>query len=307
MEKTNFQKAIEELQAILPQGQILLDEPMSKHTTFKIGGPADALIMPTTMKEAQVILETTHKYGVDTTLLGNGSNLLVMDKGIRGIVLYTGDLFAKVEIEGTKVFAQAGILLADLVKKVAESSLTGLEFAIGIPGSLGGGVYMNAGAYDGELKHHITAVTSITRDGKIIRRETPELEFGYRHSIFQNNKELIAEIELDLAQGEQKGIFSKMAELTARREAKQPLEMASAGSTFKRPPGYFAGTLIDQTGLKGLSVGGAQVSTKHAGFVVNTGNATAQDVLDLIALVQKKIYEAHGVKLYPEVRMLGEQ
>lgn len=303
----NLQECIEELKQVLPQEAVLLDEPMSRHTTFKIGGPADCFVMPSTVKEAVDVIKIIHKYNMPFTMIGNGSNLLVMDKGIRGIVVNLNERFAEIRQENNTVYAQCGALMADVSKFAGKCSLTGLEFAVGIPGSIGGCIFMNAGAYDGEIKNAVKSVTTVTKDGKLVRYTNEQAQFGYRHSIFQDNGDLILEVELELAFGDKEAIEAKMADLTARREAKQPLEMPSAGSTFKRPPGYFAGTLIDQTGLKGLTVGGAQVSTKHAGFVVNIGGATAQNVLDLIAQVQKRVYEKHGVKLYPEVKMIGEQ
>lgn len=303
----NLQECIEELKQVLPQDAVLLDEPMSRHTTFKIGGPADCFVMPSTVKEAVDVIKIIHKYNMPFTMIGNGSNLLVMDKGIRGIVVNLNERFAEIRQENNIVYAQCGALMADVSKFAGKCSLTGLEFAVGIPGSIGGCIFMNAGAYDGEIKNAVKSVTTVTKDGKLVRYTNEQAQFGYRHSIFQDNGDLILEVELELSFGDKEAIEAKMADLTARREAKQPLEMPSAGSTFKRPPGYFAGTLIDQTGLKGLTVGGAQVSTKHAGFVVNIGGATAQNVLDLIAQVQKRVYEKHGVKLYPEVKMIGEQ
>lgn len=240
-------------------------------------------------------------------MLGNGSNLLVMDKGIRGIVVNLNERFAKITRDGNFIKAQCGALMVDVSKFAGEASLTGLEFAVGIPGSIGGCIFMNAGAYDGEIKNVVHRVSAIDKEGNLVYYTNEEAQFSYRHSIFQDNDNLILEVELELQEGNQDEILAKMADLTNRRETKQPLEYPSAGSTFKRPPGYFAGTLIDQTGLKGLTVGGAQVSKKHAGFVVNIGGATAQDVLDLIKEVQDRVYKAHGVKLYPEVKMIGEQ
>lgn len=303
----NLQACIDNLKQILPQDAVLINEPMSKHTTFQIGGPADCFVMPSTVEEAVNVIKTIHKYNAPYIMLGNGSNLLVMDKGIRGIVVNLSERFANISCEGNTIFAQCGALMADVSKFAGSKSLTGLEFAVGIPGSIGGGIFMNAGAYGGELKNVIASVTSIDKDGNVVKYTNAQSDFSYRHSIFQDNKNLILEVELKLQTGDPKAIQAEMDDLTNRRETKQPLELPSAGSTFKRPPGYFAGTLIDQTGLKGLTVGGAQVSKKHAGFVVNIGGATAQDVLDLIKEVQDRVYKAHGVKLYPEVRMIGEQ
>lgn len=303
----NLQECIAKLQQFLPDEAVLLNEPMSKHTTFKIGGPADCFVMPSTIEEAIAVIKTVKEFAVPLTMLGNGSNLLVMDKGIRGVVVNLNERFAKISRNGNFIKAQCGALMADVSKFAGEASLTGLEFAVGIPGSIGGCIFMNAGAYDGEIKNVVNHVVAINADGELLEYTQEEAQFGYRHSIFQDNNNLILEVELKLSEGNKKEILAKMADLTNRRETKQPLEYPSAGSTFKRPPGYFAGTLIDQTGLKGLTVGGAQVSKKHAGFVVNIGGATAQDVLDLIKEVQNRVYKAHGVKLYPEVKMIGEQ
>ena len=303
----NLQDCIDELKQSLPQDAVLLNEPMSKHTTFKIGGPADCFVMPSTVEEAMSVIKTIRKYDVPFTMLGNGSNLLVMDKGIRGIVVNLNERFAKITQDGITIHAQCGALMADVSKFAGACGLTGIEFAVGIPGSIGGCIFMNAGAYDGEIKNVVKSVTTVNKNGEVVHYTNEQAQFGYRHSAFQDNGDLILEVELELSFGDKEAIQAKMADLTARREAKQPLELPSAGSTFKRPPGYFAGTLIDQTGLKGLTVGGAQVSKKHAGFVVNIGGATAQNVLDLIAQVQQRVYEKHGVKLYPEVNMIGEQ
>lgn len=305
MQKLN--ECIAKLKQILPEDSVLIDEPMSKHTTFQIGGPADCFVIPSTVEEAIVVIKIVKEYDVPLTMLGNGSNLLVMDKGIRGIVVNLNERFAKITRDGNFIKAQCGALMVDVSKFAGEASLTGLEFAVGIPGSIGGCIFMNAGAYDGEIKNVVHRVSAIDKEGNLVYYTNEEAQFSYRHSIFQDNDNLILEVELELQEGNQDEILAKMADLTNRRETKQPLEYPSAGSTFKRPPGYFAGTLIDQTGLKGLTVGGAQVSKKHAGFVVNIGGATAQDVLDLIKEVQDRVYKAHGVKLYPEVKMIGEQ
>ncbi len=306
----NMPNCINELKQLLPPDAVLTDEPMSRHTTFQIGGPADCFVMPSTVDEAISIVKTVKKYNVPFTFLGKGSNLLVMDKGIRGVVLNLSDEhFGKISYDESKdvVKAQCGAAMTDVSKFAGSKSLTGIEFAVGIPGSIGGCIFMDAGAYDGEMRNVVKSVTAVSPDGELKHFNNEEADFGYRHSVFQDNGDLILEVELQLKKGDSEKINARMADLTQRRESKQPLELPSAGSTFKRPKGYFAGTLIDQTGLKGLTVGGAQVSKKHAGFVVNIGGATAQDVLDLIAEVQKRVYAAHGVMLYPEVRMLGEQ
>ncbi len=292
---------------ILKPEQLLLDAPMREHTTFQIGGPADCLIKPASLEETQQILRLVKEYELPLTFVGNGSNMLVSDKGIRGVVVNFADTFNGIRVEGTKMVVGAGALLKDIAEAAAQHSLAGLEFACGIPGSIGGAVFMNAGAYGGETKSVVKAVRAVTRDGEVKNYALDELELGYRHSIFQSNGEAIVEVELELTLGNEAEIRANIADFTQRRETKQPLEMPSAGSTFKRPEGYFAGTLIDQTGLKGLSVGGAQVSTKHAGFVVNKGGATAADVINLIHEVQKRVKEAHGVELQPEVRLIGEK
>lgn len=286
--------------------QFLLDEPMRLHTTFEIGGPADFLIFPSSVAELQQVLRLIHQYELPLVILGNGSNVLVRDKGIRGAVVKFNGPMSDIRVEGSRLVAGAGALLKDVSDAAATHGLTGLEFACGIPGSIGGALFMNAGAYDGEMKNVADVVRTVTLTGEARSYSRNELALGYRHSLFQENGEAIYEVELQLQPGDQQAIDAKIADFTERRETKQPLDMPSAGSTFKRPTGYYAGTLIDQTGLKGLAVGGAQVSTKHAGFVVNKGGATAADVLGLIHEVQRRVKEAHGVELHPEVRIIGE-
>lgn len=302
-----MQAFIKALEQAVPKKQIFLNEPMSKHTTFKIGGPADCLVFPASVEDVTRVFKLIGQYEVPFTILGNGSNVLVLDKGIRGVVVKINSPFATIHHENNHIFASAGALLADVSKYAASHALTGLEFAVGIPGSIGGAVFMNAGAYDGEIKNVVAAVTAVNQQGEVVHYNQTELEFAYRHSIFQENEQVICEVELILEKGNPMEIEEKMGLLTQKRESRQPLEMPSAGSTFKRPQGYFAGTLIEQTDLKGFKVGGAQISTKHAGFVVNSGQATAKDVLELIDAVQQRVYEKHGVKLYPEVRMIGDQ
>ena len=280
---------------------------MKYHTTFKIGGPADYLLLPTSIEEITSVLAVVKAYDMPLTVLGNGSNVLVLDSGIRGVVMKFDKNLAYLKQKDNKVIAGAGALLKDVSRFAAKCGLTGMEFAVGIPGSIGGAVFMNAGAYDGEISNIVCAVTAVSLDGEVKRFERDTLDFSYRHSVFQDNAYLICEVELSLMEGIHTEIDDKMGDLTRRRESKQPIEMPSAGSTFKRPVGYFAGTLIEQTGLKGFRIGGAQVSPKHAGFVINAGDAKAQDVLDLIQEVQRLVYEKHGVKLYPEVRTLGDK
>ncbi|ORT99725.1 UDP-N-acetylenolpyruvoylglucosamine reductase [Anaerovibrio sp. JC8] len=301
------QEFVDGIKKILPEEQFFINEPMSKHTTFNIGGPADYLIFPGSMDQLQAVVKLMNQCDIPFTILGNGSNVLVLDKGIRGAVLKFHAPMSYKRCEGNKIIAGAGAYLKHISQYAAENGLSGMEFACGIPGSLGGAVFMNAGAYDGEMKNVVREVKTVTATGKVLTYGPDEFNFGYRHSVFQANGQAIAEITLELEPGDKQEIQAKMDDYTARRESKQPLEMPSAGSTFKRPEGYYAGTLIDSTGLKGLQVGGAQISTKHAGFVVNSGNATAQDVLDLIKEVQDRVYKEKGVKLYPEVRIIGEQ
>ena len=279
---------------------------MSEHTTFKIGGTADVLIFPSTIEEVVEVLKFIDEINIPMTILGNGSNVLVRDKGIRGAVIKFNGKFAQIRCDGTKLIAGAGAKLKDVSNFAAENSLTGLEFAVGIPGSIGGAVYMNAGAYGGEMKNIISKVRAVSRSGHLAEFNADTLDLGYRRSIFQLNGYAICEIELQLTEGKVEDIRHDMDDFTVRRESKQPLEYPSAGSTFKRPEGYFAGTLIDKTGLKGLRVGDAMVSTKHAGFVVNAGHATAADVINLIDEVKRRVFEAHGVMLSPEVRIIGE-
>ena len=290
----------------LPSTRVREEEYLRHHTTFTIGGPADLFVEPTTMAELSFALRTIHEFDVPVTIIGCGSNILVKDGGIRGAVVSVRHLTQIMDCNDNVLCIGSGYMLKDASEFAWENGLTGLEFAIGIPGTLGGAVFMNAGAYDGEMSHVVTAVRAVDFQGNIKEYDASHLDFGYRHSVFHDNHEVIGEVIMTLKPGDKNVIKARMDELTEKRESKQPLEFASAGSTFKRPPGYFAGTLIEQTGLKGLSVGDAQVSHKHAGFVINTGSASAKDVLDLIAEVQRRVYDQHGVHLEPEVRMIGE-
>ena len=290
----------------LPSTRVREEEYLRHHTTFKIGGPADLFVEPTTMAELSFALRTIHEFDVPVTIIGCGSNILVKDGGIRGAVVSVRHMTQIMDCNDNVLCIGSGYMLKDASEFAWENGLTGLEFSIGIPGTLGGAVFMNAGAYDGEMSHVVTAVRAVDFQGNIKEYDASHLDFGYRHSVFHDNHEVIGEVIMTLKPGDKNVIKARMDELTEKRESKQPLEFASAGSTFKRPPGYFAGTLIEQTGLKGLSVGDAQVSHKHAGFVINTGSASAKDVLDLIAEVQRRVYDQHGVHLEPEVRMIGE-
>lgn len=303
---TKMLALLEALERQLPAGRVCTQALLAPFTTFQIGGPADILVQPESVDELSQALRIVHEFGQAVTVLGGGSNVLIRDGGIRGVVIVLRKLREHLRVEGNILQVSAGYMLKDASELARDHTLTGLEFAIGIPGSLGGAVFMNAGAYEGQMSDVVSRVRAVAKDGTIRDYETNELGFSYRHSIFHDNGEVIAEVFLTLKPGHEEHISAHMADLTERRESKQPLEYASAGSTFKRPPGYYAGTLIEQTGLKGLSVGDAQVSEKHAGFVINRGSASCQDVLGLIREVQKRVKEAHGVDLETEVRLLGE-
>ena len=299
--------ALQDIFAGCTQRPLLLAEPMTKHTSFHIGGPAELMAQPQSEAELQSLLVKAAEAAVPVTLVGNGSNLLVRDKGIRGLVIKLGSMLRDINVSGNVLTFGSGVSLAQASKKAAELGLSGMEFAVGIPGSIGGAVYMNAGAYDGEMSKVVKSVRVMDAAGEVSELSAGELDFGYRHSALQGSGKIVTSVTVELAAGDKQAIAEKMADFSNRRITKQPLELPSAGSMFKRPPGYFAGTLIDQTGLKGYTVGGAQVSTKHAGFVVNIGGATAADVLQLISDVQAKVFAAHGVHLEPEVLVLGEK
>lgn len=299
--------ALQDIFAGCTQRPLLPAEPMTKHTSFHIGGPAELMAQPQSEAELQSLLLKAAEAAVPVTLVGNGSNLLVRDKGIRGLVIKLGSMLRDINVSGNMLTFGSGVSLAQASKKAAELGLSGMEFAVGIPGSIGGAVYMNAGAYDGEMSKVVKSVRVMDAAGEVSELSAGELDFGYRHSALQGSSKIVTSVTVELAAGDKQAIAEKMADFSNRRITKQPLELPSAGSMFKRPPGYFAGTLIDQTGLKGYTVGGAQVSTKHAGFVVNIGGATAADVLQLISDVQAKVFAAHGVHLEPEVLVLGEE
>lgn len=290
----------------LPQLALREGEPMSRHTTFRVGGPAALMALPQGEEELRQILRLAHQEGVVPFFLGKGSNLLVADEGIDRFLIKLAGGLDRLERQGeTGLYVGSGVTLTQAASFAAGHGLTGLEFAHGIPGTLGGGVFMNAGAYDGEMAQVIDWVDCLDEQGQPHRLPKEELELGYRQSIFSHRPWLITGARLTLEQGEEAAIREKMASLAQRRKSKQPLEFPSAGSTFKRPVGHFAGGLIEQCGLKGTRVGGAQVSEKHAGFVINTGGATCQDILGLIRLVRETVLRETGVTLEPEVRLLG--
>lgn len=285
--------------------EIKKNELLKNHTSFKIGGPADEFCQVSETEDIQKLLEYAKEKGIPCTVIGNGSNLLVSDKGVKGLVIKIAKGFDDVEVIGEKIIAKAGILLSKLANIAADNELSGLEEVSGIPGTLGGAIYMNAGAYGGEMKNVVERVVYLS-DGEIKTAEKDQLDFGYRHSRFSGGSDIILSAELVLKKDDISEIRSKMEDYKERRCSKQPLSMPSAGSTFKRPEGYFAGKLIEDAGLKGFSIGGAQVSEKHSGFVVNTGDATAKDVLDLICHIQNTVYDKFNVKLETEVKMVGE-
>lgn len=291
---------------IVEENRVLLDEPMSKHTTFRVGGPADYFVMPKNVQEVQDVVALCHQMGVPYYVVGNGSNLLVSDRGYRGVILQIYKEMNQIQVEGTTVKVQAGALLSKVGSKTLEAGLSGFEFAAGIPGTVGGAVVMNAGAYGGEMKNILKSATVLSPEGRVFTLYNGDLELGYRTSVIAKKEYVVLEAEYELQAGEKEAIRARMDELKVQRATKQPLEFPSAGSTFKRPEGYFAGKLIQDAGLRGFQVGGAQVSEKHCGFVINTGDATAADILRLMELVSEKVMQQFGVKLEPEVKMLGE-
>ncbi len=289
------------------QPKILKHQMLKEYTTFRIGGPADFWAEPETPEELKALLEICRAEKVPYFILGHGSNVLFTDKGYRGMIIFLGRHFGRVSRQGEMIQAGAGALLKDVAQYALTEGLDGLVFACGIPGSIGGAVFMNAGAYDGEMKQVVAAVKVMDRQGNIYQYAGEEMDFGYRRSRIQDSGEIILEAALRLRPGNRQQMAEKTAELTRRREEKQPLDMASAGSTFKRPEGYFAGKLIMDAGLSGYTCGDAAVSTKHCGFVVNRGNASCADVMNVIAHVQKTVEEKFGVRLQPEVRIVGER
>lgn len=295
------------IRKIVGSERVYTEEPMSRHTTFRIGGNADIFVTPGSISEIEQILNCCEEQSVPYYVIGNGSNLLVGDGGIRGVVIQIGAEFAEVEVgEDDTIWVQAGCLLSKVANAAMEHALTGMEFASGIPGTIGGAVMMNAGAYGGEMKDIIECVTVLTPDGEVQIIPQDQMEFGYRESIISKRNYIVLEAKLHLNKGVREEISMKMKELNEARRKKQPLEYPSAGSTFKRPEGYFAGKLIMETGLSGYRVGDAQVSEKHCGFVVNRGHATAEEVMMLINDVIHQVEEAHQVRLEPEIRKIGE-
>lgn len=294
-----------ELENIMAGSGIFMEEPMKKHTTFRVGGPADVLVQPDETALA-AILALCRQYYVPYSFIGNGSNLLVGDKGIRGVVIEMTDPMGNIEVHGTRITAQAGAMLSKIANTAASNGLGGMEFAAGIPGSVGGAVVMNAGAYGGEMKDIIERVYVLDENGAQLELDRTALDLSYRHSCIPEKKYIVTKVVLELVPRNEAEIRSEMKELNEKRAEKQPLQYPSAGSTFKRPEGYFAGKLIMDAGLRGYQVGGAQVSEKHCGFVINKGDATAADICQLMQDVSDKVQAQFGVVLEPEVKMIGE-
>lgn len=299
-----MRKLAEALRA-MGQDRLLENEPMSRHTTFRVGGPADLMFLPASAQELCDALRLAREAGVPAQVLGNGSNLIVRDGGIRGLTIVLGEHFSDIRIEGKRICAQAGALLSRVAAAAMEAGLSGLEFAGGIPGTLGGGCAMNAGAYGGQISDVLVSA-EVLLGGEVRTLSLEEMQMGYRTTLPLREGGVVLSACFELERDDPDAIQSRMKELNARRRDKQPLNLPSAGSTFKRPEGHFAGALIEGCGLKGCAIGAAQVSQKHAGFIVNTGGATAKDILQLIAHVQAVVRRETGVELEPEVKIMGE-
>ncbi|WP_413775757.1 UDP-N-acetylmuramate dehydrogenase [Paenibacillus sp. LS1] len=289
----------------IPMEKVKFNEPLKNHTFIKIGGNADILIHPTTIDEITKIVEIANIHQLPLTVIGKGSNVIIKDGGIRGVTISLSH-FDQIKVNEDSMIAQSGVDIIDVSRLALEHNLTGLEFACGIPGSTGGALYMNAGAYGGQIADVVERATVITKDGKVLEIPREEMKFGYRNSLFKMDHYIILEAEFGLKKGNKDDIASKMKELTFLRESKQPLEYPSCGSVFKRPEGHFAGKLIQDCNLQGTRIGGAEISMKHAGFIVNVDHATAQDYMDLIQFIQKKVYDTFHVELETEVIFLGE-
>ena len=301
------QNFYDKLNNVIAKDSILIDEPMSRHTTFRVGGPADFFVTSKAKEEVRDVIRVCKEAGMPYYIIGNGSNLLVSDAGYRGVIIQIYKEMNEVKVEGDLVKAQAGALLSRIAAKALGAELTGFEFASGIPGTIGGACVMNAGAYGGEMKDVLESVTVLTGEGKIIELGRNELELGYRTSVIAKKGYIVLGAVLKLERGDGEKIKTYMDELKEKRVTKQPLEYPSAGSTFKRPEGYFAGKLIEDAGLRGFQVGGAQVSEKHCGFVINRDHATAADIMELMRQVQIRVKENSGVDLEPEVKRLGDE
>lgn len=301
------QSFYDKLTSVIAKERVYVDEPMSRHTTFRVGGPADFFVTPKVKEEVRDVIRICKEAGMPYYIIGNGSNLLVSDAGYRGVIVQIYKEMNEVKVEGDLVKAQAGALLSGIAAKALGAELSGFEFASGIPGTIGGACVMNAGAYGGEMKDVLESVTALTGEGKIIELGRNELELGYRTSVIAKKGYIVLGAVLKLERGDGEKIKTYMDELKEKRVTKQPLEYPSAGSTFKRPEGYFAGKLIEDAGLRGFQVGGAQVSEKHCGFVINRDHAAAADIMELMRQVQIRVKENSGVDLEPEVKRLGDE
>lgn len=291
---------------IVGAGNVLMDEQMKCHTTFRVGGSADFFVKPQNERQLAGVIRYLDEYKIPFFILGNGSNLLVSDSGYRGVIIDLSEGFDDISVSGNFIFTQAGAMLSRVSAFARDNSLTGMEFASGIPGSIGGAVFMNAGAYGGEMKDIVDTVTVMDYSGNIFVLKNSDMDFGYRHSVVEEKKLIVLSTVLRLSKGDRSVITGRMKELGESRISKQPLEYPSAGSTFKRPEGYFAGKLIMDAGLRGKSIGGAQVAEKHCGFIINKGGATAKDIAQLIRYVQNEVKCMFGVSIEPEVRFLGD-
>lgn len=300
------QTVFDTLKSFVPEENIRLNEPMAQHTTFRIGGPADCMIDLEDTDQLIKVQSYLQKIEMPIFVLGNGSNLLVSDKGYKGVVLRIGNKMNKITVDGNRIIARAGAQMAQVARVAYEHGLTGLEFSSGIPGTVGGGVVMNAGAYGGEMSQVVNKVTVVNQESEIMELSNETMEFGYRKSTIKNQPFIVTEVEFLLTEGDPATIKATMEALSCKRREKQPLEYPSAGSTFKRPEGHFAGELIMNCDLRGYAVGGAKVSDKHCGFLINYGNATAEDVMTLIHHVQEQVSDKYHVYLEPEVVFLGE-
>lgn len=295
----------QKLEKLVPDTIIKYDEPMKKHTSFKVGGPADILVLPSTIEDIKKVINLCIDMNIDYFVMGNGSNLVVKDGGFRGVIIKLMQL-NRIVVDGTTVTAECGSLLSQVASEALKYSLHGVEFASGIPGSVGGAVAMNAGAYGPEIKDILEWAEVLDCQGNILKLSNPEMMLGYRDSIVQRKNYVVLSACFKLEEGDSEAIKNRMMELNKRRADKQPLTYPSAGSTFKRPEGYYAAKLIDDSGLKGRTCGGAQVSEKHSGFIINTGDATAKDILDLIQIVKDTVKEKYNVNIEPEIKIIGE-
>ncbi len=299
-------KIYEIMKEFLPESQVKINEPMKNHTSFRIGGPADIMVLPANIKEVKSIIEVCRQNDIPFFVMGNGTNLLVKDEGIRGVVMKLAQNFNDANVNKNIIRCKAGVSLSALSRIALESSLSGLEFANGIPGTVGGAVVMNAGAYGGEMADVVKKVTVVDMNGRLYEMQEEELDYSYRRCILQDGDRILLEVEMELVPGNYEDIKRQMEEFAACRKAKQPLNLPSAGSAFKRPPGHFAGALIEKAGLKGYRIGGAMVSDKHAGFIVNVENATFKDVISLISHVQKEVKRKFNVNLESEIKIIGD-